>query len=215
FLDDFAGMSEGLVELFEATGDARYLVEGRALAEEALRRFWDDGAGMFYLTPPPAAADGGAPSRAELPERLPSVHDNAAPSGASSAVVACLRLHALTGEARFGEVAERWLRRQRDEMLRNPFGFGHLLGAAWLAARGIEVVAVVGREGHERDALLEAARRRFRPEVIAFASADPSIEAIAGKGEVDGRPAAYVCRHFACESPRTEPKEVSDALGLA
>jgi len=214
FLDDFGAMSEGLLELFEATGDARYLVEARRFAEEAIRSFWDDDAGMFWLAPAPPAADGGGQAD-ELPHRMPSVHDNAAPSGASSLTTALVRLHALTGEARFGEIAERWLRRQRDEMLRNPFGFGHLLGAAFLAARGIDVVAVVGREGRERDSLLAAARRGLRPEVLAFASTDSTIEAVAGKGEVDGRPAAYVCRQFACEAPRTDPGEVSDALGMA
>ena len=214
FLDDFGAMSEGLLELFEATGDARYLVEARRFVEEAIENLWDDDAGVFWLAPAPAANGDGGRGDA-LPHRMPSVHDNATPAGASSMTVALLRLHALTGEARFGEIADRWLRRQRDEMLRNPFGFGHLLGAAFLAARGIDVVAVVGKEGRDRDALLEAARREFRPEVIAFASSDPTIEAVEGKGEVDGRPAAYVCRRFACEAPRTDPGEVSDALGMA
>jgi len=214
FLDDYGALCEGLLELFEATGDARHLVEARRLAQEAIRDFWDEGAGMFWLAPAPAPGRGGG-SGGELPHRMPSVHDDAAPSGASSFTTALLRLHALTGEARFGEIAERWLRRQRDEMIRNPFAFGHLLGAAVLAARGIDVVAVVGREGRERDALLAAARRGLRPEVLAFASADPTIDAVEGKGEVDGRPAAYVCRQFACEAPRTDPGEVSDALGMA
>ena len=203
FLDDYAWLCEGLLELFESTGERRWLDAARTLADRIVARFWDEERGIFFLDP----LDG-----AGLLQRVPAVHDNATPSGGSSAAHAFLRLHALTGDERAGGIADRYLRLQHAEMLRNPFAFGHLLGAAWLALRGIVEVAVLGPPGAERDALLGAARRGYRPEILAFAAEAGVGEVFSGRGAVDGRAAAYVCRAFACEAPRTDPRELARAL---
>lgn len=205
FLDDWAGLCEGLLELFEASGERRWLEEAERLADGILERFWDEDDAVFYLT----RAD-----RAGLGHRVAAVHDSALPSGGSSAAVSFLRLHVLTGEDRFGRVASRYLRKQRDELLRNPFAFGHLLVAAYLQVRGITEVAVLGREGALRSSLLEAARRGFHPEILAYASTQGDGPLLAGRGEVDGKPAAWICRRYACEAPRGKPEEVAHALGL-
>lgn len=203
FLDDYAWLCEGLIELFESTGESRWLDAARDLAGQILDRFWDEERGLFFLD---------AEGEAGLLQRVPSVHDSATPSGGSSAVSAFLRLHALTGDERAGAVADRWLRLQRDELLRSPFAFGHLLGAGWLAVRGIVEVAVLGPAGAGRDALLGAARRGYRPEILAFAAEAGVGEIFARRGAVDGHAAAYVCRAFACEAPRTDARELEQAL---
>ena len=203
FLDDHAWLAEGLVELFESTGEARWLEEARRIAGWIVERFWDEARGIFWLDPG---------DRPGLLQRVPAVHDNATPGGGSSATHAFLRIHALTGDERCGAVAERYLRGQREEMVRNPFAFGHLLCAAWLQERGIVEVAVLGPAGPARDALLAAARDGYRPEILAFAAERGIGEIVAGRGAVGGAPAAYVCRNFACEAARTEPAALARAL---
>src|SRR5690606_9270379 len=133
-------------------------------------------------------------------------------AGASSATLAFLRLRALTGEDEFGRIAEAHLRRQGQAMAENPFSFGHLLCAAVLHARGITEVAVLGPPGPKRDSLLAASREGFRPDILAYASERGAGPAMAGRGGADGEPAAWVCRQFACERPRTDPDELRAAL---
>ncbi|AKU92318.1 thioredoxin domain-containing protein [Vulgatibacter incomptus] len=205
FLDDWAALCEGLVELFETTGENRWLDEARRLGDGIVSRFWDEEQACFFLSPA-----GGE----SLRHRIPSIHDNAVPAGGSSAAVALLRLHLLTGHEQAGRVAERYLERQHDELLRSPFAFGHLLGAAFLRAKGLTEVAVLGAPGAARDALLAKARTGVHPEVVAWAAEKGESELLSGRGEVDGKPAAWICRRFTCEAPRTDPEEVTRALGL-
>lgn len=203
FLDDHAFLCEGLVELFESTGELRWLDEAVMLARTIARRFWDDATQTFYLEP----EDG-----ERLIVRVVAARDGAVPAGASSATLAFLRLRALTGEDEFGRIAEAHLRRQGQAMAENPFSFGHLLCAAVLHARGITEVAVLGPPGPKRDSLLAASREGFRPDILAYASERGAGPATAGRGGADGEPAAWVCRQFACERPRTDPDELRAAL---
>jgi uncharacterized protein YyaL (SSP411 family) len=203
FLDDHAHLAEGLVELFEATGEVRWLEAAIARCRELVDRCWDEEGAFFRLVPRGGEALVADPA---------SLQDNALPAGASSATIACLKLLALAGEEPLGRVAARYLRARRDAAVESPFSFGHLLCAEFLLVEGIVEVAVVGPAGPARDALLAAARRGFRPEVTAFAADRAVGPALAGKGPVAGSPAAYVCRAFACEPPRTDPEELARAL---
>ena len=203
FLDDYAGLAEGLLELFESTGEARWLEAARGLAGRDDRPLLGRGAGNLRLDP--AGAQG-------LLQRVPAVHDNATPSAGrarSTPCCGCTRSPATTGA---GAVADRYLRQQREELARNPFAFGHLLSAAWLQLRGIVEVAVLGPAGAGRDALLAAARDGYRPEILAFAAERGIGEIFTGRGALDGSPAAYVCRAFACEAARTDARELARAL---
>jgi uncharacterized protein YyaL (SSP411 family) len=203
FLEDYAFLCEGLVELFESTGEARWLDDALALARSIAERFWEEETRTFYLGP----ADG-----ERLLHRVISAHDQAIPSGASSATTAFLRLFALTGEEELGRIAEAHLARQGRALAENPFAFGHLLSAGVLRALGITEVAVLGPEGRKRDALLAASREGFRPDILAYASERGAGPALEGRAGIDGEPAAWICRHFACERPRTEPEDVRAAL---
>ena len=204
FADDHAQLAEGLLQLFEATGEERWLEEARALFAALSSRFWDEATATVHL----GASDG-----ERLLHRQASLHDNAVPSAGSSAAIAGLRLLALAGDDAAGALADRYLRSKREAMLANPFAFGHLLGAAFLAVKGLTVVAVLGPDGGPRAALLSAARRGLHPEHVAFAAEAGTGPALAGKGPVGGAPAAFVCRGFACEAPRIEPEALARALG--
>ena len=77
-------------------------------------------------------------------------------------------------------------------------------------------VAVVGEEGDPgRDALLTAARRTASPGAVVVPGVPGSsdVPLLAGKGLVDGRAAAYVCRGMVCERPVTTVEELEEQLG--
>jgi uncharacterized protein YyaL (SSP411 family) len=103
---------------------------------------------------------------------------------------------------------------------RAPTGFGHALGAADFALSKVREVAIVGDpDAPDTDALLAEVRRRYRPnQVVALAaSADgeaaAAVPLLAGRPPVDGRATAYVCEHFVCRRPVTEPEALARQLG--
>jgi hypothetical protein len=103
---------------------------------------------------------------------------------------------------------------------RAPTGFGHALGVADFALSKVREVAIVGAPGApDTGALLAEVRRRYRPnQVVAMAApADGEAAAVvpllADRAPVDGHATAYVCEHFACRQPVTEPDALARQLG--
>ena len=213
FLEDHAAVADAALALAERTGDTGRFALARRLAERALTAF--------------AAPDGGLYTTADDAEKLwtrpRDEGDNAVPSGTALLAGTLLRLSALTGDAGLRERAEELLAGTSAVAARWPTGFGQTLRAArWALAEQVEV-AVVGPPGRDRDALLAAAVAAPRPGLVTFVAdtdADGRVPAgvaeqvplLAGRTAVDGGPAAYVCRNFACELPVTTPVELRSAL---
>ena len=113
--------------------------------------------------------------------------------------------------------AEGQLRLVGDIAARHPGAFAHLLQALDLHLGTIREVAIVGPED-ERAALVAVVRERLRADVVlatgpgAAQDPDPAVPLLAGRDLVDGRAAAYVCEHFACRRPVTEPDELRALL---
>jgi uncharacterized protein YyaL (SSP411 family) len=208
YLEDHAFLLEALLVLFEATGEARWFVEARRLGDELLEHFADPERGGFFST-----ADDGD----RLVARRKELEDAPIPAGGSSAALGLLRLFALTGEHRYAEAAEGQLRLVGNIAARHPGAFAHLLQALDLHLGAIREVAIVGPEA-ERAALVAVVRERLRADVVlatgpgAAQDPDPAVPLLAGRDLVDGRAAAYVCEHFACRRPVTEPDELRALL---
>ncbi len=210
-LEDYGDLAEGLVQLYMATFDARWLEAASELADRATALFWDDRAQAFLASP----RDG---ERLVVP--VWAVHDGAWPSGASTLSEALVALSALTGDERRAEVVEDYLTRMREPLLAHPFAFGRLWCAADTLLDGSPSLAVAGEPQAARP-LLEAVDRRYAPTLAVATSARPPPileRAFEGKRASDGGAVAYLCRSFACEVPARSPEEVLeriDALGAA
>jgi uncharacterized protein YyaL (SSP411 family) len=208
FLDDVAGLALADLELFAATGEPHWFDRALALAEDAERRFADP-AGGWFQTP----VDG-----ERLIARPKDSWDNATPAGGSVMIEVARRLAALTGEGRWALVAERNLRLLEDPARRMPTGFGAVLRQLEeLAAVTIEVI-IVGRPGAARTALERTALEARHPAALVVAvrpGHEERIPILAHRSEVDGRPAAYVCRDMVCERPVTNPTALADLLAGA
>ncbi|MEQ8834109.1 MAG: thioredoxin domain-containing protein [Miltoncostaeaceae bacterium] len=208
-LDDHAALAHGLLCLFAATHQARWLTEARTLAERMLDLF-DDGEGGFYYTGSDAE---------ELLARTRDVEDHPTPSGNSLAASVLLRLADLTLEPAMQERALTALARVREDMARVPHAFGAALAAVDRVVAERRQVVVVGAPDDEgRASLATAAEGALGPHDVLVVG-DPEDEAtvaavplLAGRGTVDGRAAAYVCHDFACRAPVTTAEEVTAAL---
>jgi len=211
YLDDYAFFAAALLDLYQATFDRRYLEQALLLHERMIAQFWDEEEGSFSFT----SADHEA-----LISRPKSPYDHSLPSGMSVATQTMLRLSALTGSGADLARAERLLRLFRNPMEDNPFGFGNLLCALdWYVETPREVVVVGDHTGADTRALLEAIHLEFVPNKVILVVGPhelgdvPAVgELLAGKGQVDGKATAYVCRKFACSPPVTEPADLKSIL---
>ena len=194
-LEDYGCVAAGVLDLLQATGDARWLRFAEELLEVALTRFRADDGG-FHDT---------ADDAEELVARPRDPSDNASPSGTSAMIHALSTYAALTGSGRHRDAAEQALAGVAAIATRVPRFAGWSLAAAVPMLDGPEEVAVVGPAGAERDALALAARRRPGAVVVVADGAREDIPLLVGRTAVDGRPAAYVCRGFVCERPVTDP----------
>jgi len=188
FLEDYAFLANALIDLYESCFDRRYLDRAAELVALIIDNFWDDG---LYFTP-----NDGEP----LIHRPRAPHDGAWPSGISASVFSFLRLHELSGEDRYRDLAEHEFQRYRAAASAAPAGFVHFLAAADFAQRGAFGIILAGDKAAAA-ALVESVHRTYLPaRVLAFAEDVPVGQ---GRLPVDGRPAAYVCRHRACSAPVT------------
>jgi uncharacterized protein len=204
-LEDYACVAEGFLVLSGVTGEARWLTLAGRLLDIALEAF-ADGAGGFYDT----AADGEA-----LIFRPADAADNATPSGTFAMAGALLSYAALTGSARHREAAEAALGVLPAIAARYPraAGAGLAVAEAWLA--GPAEIAVVGYEDDERTRVLHQAALYAAPPGAVLAlgdGAEETVPLLVGRRQVDGAPAAYVCRGFTCLAPVTTPEQLRELL---
>ncbi len=201
---DYAFLVEGLLAAYEWSGDPRYLFESESLADALIEHYWDSDLGGFFLT---------ASDHEELLLRNNTVQDGATPSANSVMALCFQKLAVLLGRADFRNRAGSILKAFVDPSARLVFQQERLLCALDDWHRGWDEIAVVGpRDDRRTQALLTRVHRDYRPsKVVALLARPGSAEArglplLAARGLVDGRPAAYVCRNYACERPVTDPE---------
>ena len=196
YLDDYANVAYGLLELHVATGETRWLDEARRLALLAVELFADREHGGFFLSP----ADGDG-----LVLRTKDLDDNPIPSGNSMLAWILLRLARIWGDDELESLGVGVLRLVAPALTRAPTAFGWALCALDLYLSTPRELAIVGPVD---SAVARAALTPFRPNTVVAVGPSESVPLLAGKALVDGRPAVYVCERFACKAPVTDPDDL-------
>jgi uncharacterized protein YyaL (SSP411 family) len=212
FLDDYAFLCWGLIELYEATFEARYLQKALDLNAMMLQHFWDNEKGGFYFT---------AVDADRVLVRKKEIYDGAVPSGNAVAMLILLRLARLTGNQEYEEKAAALARTFSDAVMQSPAAHTQLLIALDLAhGPSYEVVIVGDPQAEDTKAMVGALRRAFVPnKVVIFRPADeeaPTITRLAGftkdLTQCNNKATAYVCRAFRCELPTAEAHQMLTLL---
>jgi len=212
YLDDYAFLAWGLLELYGATFDATRLERAGALVRQAVDLFWDKEKGGFFFT--------GADAE-ELIARPKEVYDGALPSGNSVMLVNLLRLARLTGDESLDGIAGKLVEAFGGEVAAHPQGYTHfLMGVDFQLGPPREVVIAgqPGDPGVER--MLRAARRKFLPDTVVvfhpIGDTGGKIEKLApfleGQTALDGRATAYVCQNYSCRAPVTDYQQFINSL---
>jgi uncharacterized protein YyaL (SSP411 family) len=203
FLEDYAYMIEALITLYETAFDLDYLIVAKDMAAQMVEQFWNGDEGIFYDTSVEAEP---------LVVRPRSLFDNPIASGNSAAAFGLLRLHALTGNSEYEKLALQAIRSAGDLLYRAPLAVSYLLSALDFHLTGPLQVAVVRPEGESFDGLMEVVFDRFLPNLVVAAGAAEDVHLLEGRESLDGKTTAYVCEHFACRLPVTEPEGLAAQL---
>jgi uncharacterized protein len=208
YAEDYAALLGALVTLAEVD-DVAWLAPAGEIAAGLCDLFADPGG--FYTTGTDAEA---------LITRPRDVFDNATPSANSLAANGLLRLAALTGESRWQEAGEMAVKAVGPAMGEHPTAFAELLGALErLVTPPVEIAVVGDPSDPATTALTAEVRRRFLPRAVSV-TAPPGTGAdltplLADRPLVGGKPTAYVCRHFACQTPVTDPDALAAQIDEA
>lgn len=197
YVDDYAFLIWGLIELYQATFNNEYLKTAHELNKDMLKLFWDKDEGGLFLYGSDAET---------LIMRPKELYDGAIPSGNSVAAVNFLRLARLTGDPNLEETAKSQFEAFGGSVNEVPMGHTHFLMAAFLDITPPIDIALAGEPGSEDLLrLAEVINNSFRPNLIVSLNQS-------GKTSVDGKAAAYVCKDFSCLPPVTEQEQLIKML---
>jgi uncharacterized protein YyaL (SSP411 family) len=201
YLDDYAFLAWGLIELYGATFDSAWLGQALSLTQEMLDLFRDEQGGGLCFTGRGAE---------ELLARPQEIYDGAMPSGNSVAALNLLRLARLTGDDGLERQAKELLGAFAGTVADYPAGHTFYLCALDCAVKEpLEIVVAGERDDAGTQALLQVLRDVYLPEAaVLFNQAGDSGR----QGPVGGRAAAYVCKNHACQAPVTDPRDLAKLL---
>ncbi|HEY8559961.1 MAG TPA: thioredoxin domain-containing protein [Pyrinomonadaceae bacterium] len=205
YLEDYANFADGLTELFQVSGEVKYLREAKRLADHLIAEFWDADAGGFYFT---------ANDHEKLLVRKKDFFDNATPSGNSVAADVLLKLARLTGDERCERYAATVLRLAAGQARRYPQGFGRILSALEFYFVPTKEIVILG----DSDELKNEIWRAYLPNKVVVLAENADADAdfiplLKERNLIDSKPTAYVCENFACQKPVTAVEELRAQLG--
>jgi len=210
YLDDYACLIDGLVTLFEVTGDLAWIEEAIVLSNTMVEEFWDADDGGFFYT---------GKSHETLIVRFKDFLDNATPSGNSVAAEVFLRLGSLLSEEGYARKAINILRLQSESLERYPSAFGRALSALDFYLAASKEIAVIGDPATaDTQELLRAIWSRFMPNRViatgndADARAATLIPLLRDRPRLKGAATAYVCENYACQTPVATKRDLLSQL---
>ncbi len=212
YIDDYAFLTWGLLELYETTFDVSYIQAALDFNKVLFEHFWDEQGGGFYFTP-----DDGE----DLIVRSKEVYDGAVPSGNSVAMLNLLRLGRMTANSDLEENAARIGRAFSSGVKQSPSGYTQLMVAVDFGiGPSYEVVLAGDSEADDTKAMLKSMRARFVPNKVVLLrpseQESPDIIRVApfteGQTSIDGKATAYVCRDYVCKLPTTDADKMLELL---
>ncbi len=207
FLEDYAALILGLLELYQTDFNVKWFKAARELADEMIEKF-SDPQGGFFDTP----NDG-----KELLIRPKDIQDNATPSGNALACEALIKLAAFTDNGKYRDLAEESLMLITDYALQAPTGFARWLLAGEIALGKTNQIVVLGNASEKNfEGMLQIARAKYRPGMIISASSHPPLqgapELLSERMLINGEATAYVCEGFVCKQPVNDLDEFTKQL---
>ena len=209
FADDYVNMAEAALQLYESTGERRYIEAARSWVGTLDAHFWDETRGGYYFT---------AHEADRLIVRTRIVFDQPAPSSNGSMVSVLTKLALLTGENAYGIRAQAVLQAFAGEFVRNTISCGEYLNGFECFATGLQIVVVGRRTDTRTQELVRAIWGKAMPNrlLVAVESSEelPANHPVFGKPMENGQPTVFICQRNSCSAPITGAVALSQTLTL-
>ncbi|MEX1137750.1 MAG: thioredoxin domain-containing protein [Bacteroidota bacterium] len=211
-LEDYAFFTQGLIDLYEASLDIRWLQAAIELTERQIELFGDEKGGGFYDV---------TGTDESILIRTKEFYDGAEPSGNSIAILNLLRLSEMTNNDRYRQLADASLVSFGERMLTTPQGLAQFLVALDFSLSKPKQIIIAGKAGDPHTArLLNEVHSRFIPnKIILLADGGKGQEVLASYipflqsvTMLNGRSTAYICEDYACKLPTSEVRTVAQIL---
>jgi uncharacterized protein len=212
FADDYAFFVQGLLDLYEASFEMRWLKVALELQGQMDALFWDQkGGGYFAVT--------GHDTSILL--RMKEENDSAEPAASSVAALNLARLAAIRSDRELRARAKKTVKAFARQLMHFPSALPQMLVAFDFLESAPEQIVVVGELSDARtEELLGEVRRHFLPRAITLLADGAEgqnflaekNEAIRAMKPVDGEPVVYICEDFTCKAPVTDVRELRKLL---
>ncbi|RMF92983.1 MAG: thioredoxin domain-containing protein [Candidatus Schekmanbacteria bacterium] len=212
-LEDYAYLTWGLIELYESTFETRYLKEALNLSDIMIDDFFDKEKGGFFFS---------SNEGEKLLMKIKEIYDGVTPSGNSVAVMNLLRLSRITGNKKYGKIAEKTIKAFAGEIESAPHTYTYLMSAIdYIINPGFEIVIAGNMQASDTKKMLSAIWKKYLPNTVIIFRPDNSKHAeiiklasyVANMKSLKGKATAYVCRNFACNLPTTDIKNMLELIG--
>lgn len=203
YIDDYAFLTWGLIELYQASFQPKYLLEALHLSHDLITHFQDEEKGGFFLYGDDAE---------QLIARPKEIYDGATPSGNSVTALNFLRLARLTGQQEWEEKAMKIFQAFGQAVRQYPPGYCYLLTAHLFSLSPSHEIILTGPQGPKSlGEMTREINHNFLPHSLILA-ADSSLEQavpfVKHYAPINNLPTAYVCHNFSCQAPTNDINEL-------
>lgn len=207
YLEDYAGLIQGLLSLYQSDHNNKWYTAAVQVTDTMLENYSDPEGGFFDTSH----------DHEILLTRPKDLQDNATPSGNSLAAEALLQISAYTGSGDTFDKAVSLFSGLQQAVSKYPTAFSNWLCAMTCSLEEVHEIAILGDpDSQETLNLRTKVWEELRPNTVLALSAYPPKEGspplLEGREMLAGQPTAYVCRRFVCRTPTTDPTELADQL---
>ncbi|MDA0990953.1 MAG: thioredoxin domain-containing protein, partial [Verrucomicrobia bacterium] len=215
YVDDYAFLIHGLLDLYETTFDVETLTWAVALQQMQNKLFWDDTNGGYFNT-------SGTDDSVLL--RMKDDYDGAEPSPNSVAAMNLIRLAQMTASADFASLAEKHMTAFRERLQQVPHAMPRLMMALeCLLTKPKQIVIAGDPKSADTQAMVRAIHQHFVPnKILLLCDGETGQATLAAYSDflgrvtrLDGRATAYVCENFVCQLPTTDPEKLLSLMGVS
>lgn len=212
YVDDYAFLIWGLIELYETTYKPGYLKIALKLNDDLLKLFWDEPKGGLFMYGNDAE---------KLIIRPKEIYDGALPSGNSVSAMNFLRLARLTGNSKLEEKAQQQFKVFHSSVMQAPQAFSFYLSALLFSeSKAKEIIIAGGSDYQGTEEMIKIVQKGLNPFIHIVVYTDQHkdlrdiIPIIKNYKTLEGKATAYICEGFSCQSPITNLLEFAESVFL-
>lgn len=210
YLNDYAFLIWGLIELYETTYNSEYINKAVQLNNDLIKYFWDEeNKGLFIY-----GTDG-----EKLISKPKDIYDGAIPSGNSVSALNFIRLARITGNYDLEDKCSEILNSFSSDIESFPVGYSFaLLSVLFLQGESKEITLVSNSNDSAAAEFLDALNEKYNPltTFIYYIKGDKTLESISSfvsnYNIVNNKPTLYICKNFSCKEPITDINVLKNML---